>query len=122
MWIFTKLGFISVVAHRDEPTILLVRARSRQHIEAIHASMGVTRHRAPIRDTPEADYRYRFEVPREVFGPWLAKFAEGIDYDNFKNAVDDHGVATNNREVARGYLHGLHRVWSVMRETLLATH
>jgi hypothetical protein len=82
MWLFTTEGFISAVAHRDEPGKLLVRARRGEHLRAIFGDITVE-------CTPEADYRYRAVIPR---AQWLAKVlaqAGMIDYDNFKAAIPD---------------------------------
>lgn len=51
----TTRGFFSVVAHRDEPTQVLVRARARQDFEAL---AGVAEP-FEIAETPHADPRTR---------------------------------------------------------------
>ena len=83
MWILTTQGFYSVVAHRDDPDELLVRARTREDIEALREQIpGIE----PFEDRT-ADYRHRAVVSR---ADWTAAFAQlvvDIDYDNFKNAV-----------------------------------
>ena len=82
MWIFTTDGFISAVAHRAEPGKVLVRARKSEHLRAIFPEVEVE-------CNPQADYRYRAEVPRPM---WLCRvLAEAgmIDYDNFKAAIPD---------------------------------
>jgi hypothetical protein len=90
MWIFTTDGFISVVAHRERPEQLLVRARRSEHIRSVF-------HDVEIECTPHADYRYRSVVPRALFlGRMLGALA-CIDYDNFKAAIPDadyHDAAT----------------------------
>ena len=58
MWVATTQGFYSVVAHRDEPDKLLVRARTREDIETLREQI-----------------------------PALAQLVTDLDYDNFKNAV-----------------------------------
>ena len=35
MWVFTETGFVSAVAHRDNPEILIVRSRDRHSIEPL---------------------------------------------------------------------------------------
>ena len=90
MWFFTKRGFISVVRHRDQPEMMLVRARASAHIQAIFSD-------SEIHCTPTADYRFRALVHRDEFlGRMLGEMAD-IDYDNFKAAIPDaeyHDAAT----------------------------
>ena len=82
MWIFTVHGYVSVVAHRDHPDRLLVRARRAEHLQALFPD-------AKVHCTPKADYRYRADVAREQFlGRMLGHLAT-IDYDNFKAAIPD---------------------------------
>lgn len=82
MWIFLSDSFLSVVQHKGDPSKLLVRGRLKGDIE--RALPGVV-----AEETPIADYRYRATVPREQFAARLAALAEGIDYTNFKNSVED---------------------------------
>lgn len=90
MWIFTTHGYISVVAHRDQPGDLLIRARRAEHLQALFPD-------TQVHCTPRADYRYRATVPRETFlGRMLGHLAT-IDYTNFKAAIPDadyHDAAT----------------------------
>jgi len=96
MWIFTNQGFISAVAHRDKPDYLLVRARRREHLEAIFPGYEISQ-------TEQADYRYRILVSREHFAQAVAEEARAIDYPNFKNSIADHE-----------YHDACSGVWSVM--------
>jgi hypothetical protein len=82
MWIFTTDGFISAVAHREQPGKVLVRARRSEHLRALFPDVE-------IECNPHADYRYRTVVERSY---WLAKVlahASMIDYCNFKGAIPD---------------------------------
>ena len=82
MWIFLSDSFLSIVAHREQPDMLLVRARSAGDIEAVFYG-------AKVEHTPDRDYHYRAILPREEVGRVLAGRVEGIDYGNFKNSVRD---------------------------------
>lgn len=106
MWILTTFGFFSVVAHRDLPDSLLVRARVRADLDALLARMIVP-DRPPVECTPDADYRYRAVVPRSVFATILALAIEGIDYANFKDAVHER------QGFARALLYS--NVWDQLR-------
>lgn len=82
MWLFTRKGFVSIVAQREDPAgDLLVRARLAGHIEALFPEIKVE-------ETPLADYRFRALVDRDdVFTAVVDELA-GLDYPNFKNSLD----------------------------------
>lgn len=87
MWIFLSDAFLSIVAHRDDPNLLLVRARVEGDIEQVFPG-------ATVINTPAADYAYRTVLPRSVVGAALAREAERISYPNFKNSVRSDGRHT----------------------------
>jgi hypothetical protein len=80
MWIFLSNSFLSIVAHRDNPSLLLVRARHKDDItrEFPHAAVS---------ETPSADYRYRAELPRHEVSAAIQAAIEDIGYSNFKDSV-----------------------------------
>lgn len=82
MWIFLKDSFLSIVAHRDRPDDLLVRARKQGDIERVFPE-------AVAQETRNADYRFRAAIPRARVAEMLAAQAHAIDYGNFKNQVRD---------------------------------
>ena len=84
MWIFLNDAFLSIVAHREKPGILLVRARRGGDIEALFPD-------AKVWEDARADYRFRAELESEVVGAMVAHRIESIDYDNFKDSVTDSG-------------------------------
>jgi len=96
MWIFTNSGFLSVVAHRDNKEVLLVRARRAGEIESIFP-------KAETFKMESADYHYRAEIKRDEVAQVMAEQIQNIEYDNFKSSVND-----NKRHDA--YM----GVWSVM--------
>jgi hypothetical protein len=100
MWVFTTQGFYSVVAHRDDPDRVLVRARTRDDLEALRAQIPDLE---PFEDR-DADYRWRAVVARGAWRRAVSEFAAAIDYGNFKNAVD------NRQGHERSALYG--KVWS----------
>ena len=55
-----------------------------------------------------ADYPYRVEIEKSDFAAWVAKEAQLIEYNNFKNQV----AATRGHKFAKL----LGSVWSVMLE------
>jgi len=100
MWIFTSQGFISVVAHRNHPQRLLVRARAKKHLENLFPAI-----KSEIQETPNADYGFRVVVERELFATWIKKQATKLDYDNFKNSIQE-----------QVYHHAANDVWAIMMD------
>ena len=84
MWICLNNGFLSIVAHRDKPDHLLVRARRAGDIERLFPM-------AKVQTTPDADYRYRTVLPRQGVARVVAEYlTDYLDYPNFKASVEDH--------------------------------
>ncbi len=82
MWIYLRNSFLSVVAHRDKPDVLLVRARRAGDIRRIFPRVKVLR-------TPAADYLFRAEIRRSIVGSAIDTELQTIGYDNFKASVPD---------------------------------
>lgn len=113
MWIFLQVGFLSVVAHRDKPEIVLVRARQRDAVEYVRTVLAERGGEVPeIVRNVKADYPWRLEVRRDDFAAFLAEEARTIRADNFKNA------ATRLHGHSSAYVLALHEVWGVLWERL----
>jgi hypothetical protein len=82
MWIFLNDAFISVVAHKDQPHVLLVRARAGVDIRRLFPAARVV-------CTPAADYRYRAVIPRAAVAAVIADKIAGITYTDFNASVSD---------------------------------
>lgn len=104
MWLFTTDGFLSIVADRDHPGRLLVRARTREDLAEFCEASG---HGEPI-ETPDADYRWRVSAPADLVAWFAQQRVLQIEYENFKDAV----ALNQGAERAHTYM----RVWSAMRE------
>ena len=104
MWIFSEQGFLSVVRkpRQGEEDMLMVRARRFEALVPLARSADV-----PILRTPEADYPYRVIINDAIFGSWMAKQTEEIDYSNFKSRVSKRSFR---------YEKALHEIWAVMRQ------
>jgi len=98
MWIYLNDAFLSIVAHRDDPGILLVRARRQGDIERAFPA-------AAVKVTGAADYRFRAELPRQDVADALAAAVAGIGYPNFKASVAE-------RDRHQAYL----RCWAAMSD------
>ena len=83
MWLLTPRGFFSVVAHADEPSCVLVRARVRADLESLRDVAGPFE----VHETRDRDYRFRAVLDRTAWSTALVLMAAEIDYPNFKNAV-----------------------------------
>ena len=100
MWLMTTRGFYSVVEHRDDADRLLVRARTREDIEALAGLVAA----APVW-LESADYAWRVETTRTEWQAAMQVLVREITYPNFKSAIKDDVHE-------RAY----HRVWYVMHE------
>jgi len=106
MWLATKYGFYSVVAHQDDPDLVQVRARSRddlEHLRGFAQGRGI-----PVPDiimTPANDYCCRIFMTRRSWTQLGGALATEIDYPNFKEQV--RGEPLRNAAYTQ--------MWSAMR-------
>lgn len=82
MWIFLSGGFVSIVAHRDLPDHLMVRARDPAHLHQIWPE-------AEVQLTPRADYPARVVLSRRAVRERLAIEVDNLLYPNFKASLTD---------------------------------
>lgn len=82
MWLFTDSGFISAVQHRNDPNLLVVRARDRISLEPISNSLEVE-----ITTNATSDYPYRVIVDKKDIAEWTYAQVMDISYGNFKDQV-----------------------------------
>lgn len=104
MWLFTTQGFYSVVEHRDDPQLLIVRSRAREDLEALREQIP----ELELIEDDQADYQWRAIVTREQWDTAVSELTEGIDYPNFKDAVRD------SQGDARSFLYG--EIWLILRQ------
>lgn len=98
MWLCFSDSFLSVVADRDNKDRLLVRGRVAGHIERVFPD-------AKVFTDQKADYLYRAFIERKAVAQVVAASIECIDYDNFKDSVEDD------------HLHVAYmKVWSAMEK------
>lgn len=105
MWIFSPDSFVSIVAHRTKPDVLLVRARLPGDLERMFPG-------AKVKETRAADYRFRAELPRHIVADEVAKRIAGIDYDNVKGAIPKVGGRVGRVHDSRAM--AMHRCWDAM--------
>jgi len=120
MWIFTKHGFFSAVCARQgngkrgqdvDPDRIMVRARVREHLDALKKRFPGLLGGCEIQDSADTDYAYRLFVPKPDWVKVVAGLAEETDYDNFKSEVASH-----QGRAGAAYERSLHDVWSVMHK------
>ena len=81
-WLCFSDAFLSVVNHRDDRNLLVVRARRRDHLTNVFGKDAL------ITVTPERDYKYRVIAEREKVAQIVATRINHIDYGNFKDSVE----------------------------------
>lgn len=103
MWILLDKGFISMVQHRDDPALLLVRARVKADISNVFGDD------VEVVADPAADYLYRAVVPRERVAGTLREAVLAIDYDSHVKEV-----AVERSAPAPGRYEAYLGTWSAM--------
>ncbi len=88
MWIFLNKSFLSIVAVKDKPDVLLVRGRIFGDIEYVFPE-------AEVLTDLGSDYKYRAFLPRKLVKEIIALEIGKINYTNFKKSVNPY-----NRELA----------------------
>jgi len=106
MWLFTNLGFFSIVRKRAdvEHDTLTVRSRARADLEALR-----TRYLPELGEILEnagTDYRFRARAPRQAVAEAMRQALLELDYPNFKAEV----VQAQGQDRAAVY----HEVWDIV--------
>lgn len=104
MWLFSVDGFYSAVQHKDDPNLIMVRCRAKEHADKLVQALP----EAPpelVETPPPADYRWRVTITREQWVYFAARCAAEVAYYNFKNT-------TSKEKHPPGYMSALHGIWS----------
>lgn len=117
MWLaLPKVGWLSIVAARTsaqpgapvDSKRLMVRARSRKHLENFCASHPRLAGLA-ILETPNGDYPFRVIAPKQAVAAALAALTKSVNYTNVK------GEAARNADVVGDeFIDAMHDTWSAM--------
>lgn len=94
MWIFTTGSFVSAVQHRDNPDLVMVRARDKESLETMLEGIelaGVADaekfERPEIISVP-GDYRWRVTISKATFAIYLQfEVLNYLNYENYKDAL-----------------------------------
>ncbi len=114
MWIFSTIGFFSIVSHRTDPGVYVVRGRVKKDLETLRAnvSAGKSPNHAPkvtrVVASPKADYPFRFETDALGFADVMTILRREVDYPNFKSAV------RVRQDMKREVLY--HQVWALLMQ------
>lgn len=95
MWIMTKFGFFSVVEHKDNDQLFLVRARRKEHLQDLLDFLkgkGEKVEDLGIVDRPYSDYSFAILMNKTWFSACMVRVMQDINYHNFKDAVEDHKI------------------------------
>ncbi len=103
MWIFTTIGFFSIV-QKPRTDFLTVRARVASDLDNLRKEFMPQL--SPTIKGGGSDYPFRATISHKDFGAGLAKMGEAIKYPNFKDAVGDQ--MGPHREQA------YHKVWHAL--------
>lgn len=104
MWLFTTIGFFSVV-QKDGEQHLTVRSRSSADLDSLRNSfMPELSATIAKKDT---DYPFRATITKPAFSKGMARIGESIDYHNFKDEVAER--------MGSERAHTYHHVWSALK-------
>jgi hypothetical protein len=108
MWLFTSIGFFSVVEDEEHSGALKIRARAQEDLEALRDRYLPD---LEILRTEHTDYRFRAVVARDEWAHAAQALATDIDYPNFKAAVAQRQGSPRAKRYGRVWelMHGLQR-------------
>ena len=85
MWIFTRVGFFSCIADKDNESGMIVRARVRRDIDQLRETYMPEL--GEVISLPNRDYPFRAKISKVDFAMGMSNVAIDIEYTNFKNTV-----------------------------------
>jgi len=118
MWVFTTHGFYSVVSTPDDPSVVLVRARSKDSITNLTGALLTSDGMADYPDesiltTPYRDYPYRIVMLRDDWVHYLEMYAyRDLTYPNFKDACKDAGMPQHRLSALGDVWYTMYSDWS----------
>jgi hypothetical protein len=85
MWVCFNNAFVSAVQDRNNKDRLVIRARRKEHLENIFPNKEIV-------IGGSTDYNYRVFCDKNEFADLVANNIKNINYDNFKNSVEDNDL------------------------------
>lgn len=101
MWVFLNDAFFSIVQHREDKEMVVVRARVEGDLERAFGNQH------EVLETEDSDYRFRMFLNKEYVSDVMKRKVLNINYGNFKDSI-----AKQDYERKSYYT----RVWSVMND------
>jgi hypothetical protein len=93
MWIFTEIGYFSVVKKSSSGDEVIVRARVREDLVRLGKSINV---KLKIRADSGTDYRFRAGIKKAHLAEYLQQAVLTLNYDNFKDTIPHKDSARRN--------------------------
>lgn len=116
MWLATQHGFFSIVAHREDKNVFLVRARVKNDLENVvrlFESLYTKRHlddrRFLIHEDALADYRFRMFITGRELYELMRLFVYRLDYPDFKSRIKETEDQVDKIEIYS-------KTWSMFNE------
>ena len=116
MWILTKIGFYSITKkpshlNPDGPAVFTIRGRDKDDLKRLAELVSPDLAKRPVvHEYAYSDYPYRVYLnTQEEMDSTMAKLAALIDYDNFKDTIDD---TPHQKLKSTAY----HKFWGLLEE------
>ena len=116
MWLLTKIGFFSITKkpshlNPDGPDVFNVRGRDKDDLKRFAELVSPDLAKRPVvHEYTRSDYPYRVYLnTQEEMDAVMAKLAALIDYDNFKDTIDD---TPHQKLKSKAY----HKFWELLEE------
>lgn len=106
MWLLTPIGFFSIVCKPEDVATGTLTVRARVKADLSNLREHLLPELGEILKSPNNDYRYRAQAPRDAVARAMARSIEQLDYENFKHEVGRQ----QGYERVRVY----HDVWDVL--------
>ena len=89
MWMFTKIGFFSIVSNCNDHSQVMVQSRCEDDLKRLVEMIPEPWDRPQIIGNVGTDYSHRIFIDRNVWASISLELCTGIDYSNFKNKCHD---------------------------------
>jgi len=113
LWVFTTKGFFSIVEHKKDPNLVVIRARVRKDIDNIKMlfeELGLEV--SDVAENVSFDYKYRVFAGRIDWASVMIRLITDMGYTNFKNAVYEADSPEVMDQRHEAYLD----IWAIMHE------
>ena len=88
MWLFTRLGFIGLAQHPQEPNKLIVQTQTCEEMEQIVVMLDEIGGQHPIEKTMDGFCRFSTVASKEAAAEMVGQMVTAIDYGRFVQAIN----------------------------------